>query len=277
MTNVIMKHPVYLLMLLLLFPGRGVEAAAQCRMTNTAFKSGEHLSYNLYFNWKFVWVKVGTASMYVADSRYDGHPAYKSGLTTRGNKKADKMFVLRDTLLCYTTKDLVPLYYRKGAEEGKRYRVDEIRYSYSGGKCRVSQSRRHTDGRIDKRRFASDECVYDMMSIFLRARSFNTEGWKAGHTVRFPIADGDGTNPAMLKYRGKKKIKADNGVKYRCLELSYVETDKGKNKEIARFFVTDDTNHIPVRLDMFLKFGSAKAFLTSMKGLKNRVAAQDTQ
>ena len=40
-----------------------------------------------------------------------------------------------------------------------------------------------------------------------------------------------------------------------------------------RFYVTDDQNHIPVRLDMFLKFGSAKAFLTSIKGNRNPITA----
>ena len=29
-------------------------AMAQCPLTNTAFNSGETLTYNLYFNWKFV-------------------------------------------------------------------------------------------------------------------------------------------------------------------------------------------------------------------------------
>ena len=37
-------------------------AAAQCTFRNTAFQSGEFLTYNLYYNWKFVWVKAGTAS-----------------------------------------------------------------------------------------------------------------------------------------------------------------------------------------------------------------------
>ena len=34
-----------------------IAASAQCSFRNTAFKSGEFLSYNLYYNWKFVWVK----------------------------------------------------------------------------------------------------------------------------------------------------------------------------------------------------------------------------
>ena len=91
--------------------------------------------------------------------------------------------------------------------------------------------------------------------------------------VDFPIADGNGLNPAKLKFMGRKTVKADNGVKYRCLELSYTEKDKGEWREIARFFVTDDANHIPVRLDMFLKFGSAKAFLTNMRGTRNKITS----
>ena len=92
--------------------------------------------------------------------------------------------------------------------------------------------------------------------------------------VDFQIADGNGLAPAKIKLLGTKNIKADNGVKYRCLELSYTEKEKKGWREIARFFVTDDSNHVPIRLDMFLKFGSAKAFLTSMKGVKNPVKSQ---
>ena len=36
---------------------------AQCEATNEAFKSGEHVMYDLYFNWKFVWIKAGLASL----------------------------------------------------------------------------------------------------------------------------------------------------------------------------------------------------------------------
>ena len=67
---------------------------------------------------------------------------------------------------------------------------------------------------------------------------------------------------------------ADNGHKYRCLQLSYIERENHKEKEIVRFFVTDDENHVPVRLDMFLKFGSAKAFLVGAKGVKGKMTSQ---
>lgn len=248
-------------------------ASAQCTFRNTAFKSGEYLTYNLYYNWQFVWVKAGTASMSTVQSRYKGHSAYRASLVTRGNNRVDKMFVLRDTLLCYSSLDMAPLYFRKGAREGKRYYVDEIFYSYPNGNCHVNLHALKASGENKYSKKTFDNCVYDMLNIFLRARSFDPEGWKKGHVVNFPIVDGDGSSPAQLRYRGKVVIKADNNHKYRCLQLSYMELDDGKYKRVVDFYITDDKNHIPVRLDMFLKFGSAKAFLVGLKGERNPITS----
>jgi hypothetical protein len=120
-------------------------ASAQCGIENKAFKSGEFLVYDLYFNWKFVWVKVGSASMSTMESRYAGKKVFRSSLTTRGNNKLDGIFVMRDTLLSYCdAATLAPVYFRKGALEGKRYYVDELWYSYPGNNCRLKMHRYRT-------------------------------------------------------------------------------------------------------------------------------------
>ena len=77
------------ILLIGLFTLLPVASQAQCTFRNTAFKGGEFLSYNLYYNWKFVWVKAGTASMYTVQSKYKGVDAYRASLTTRGNKDVD--------------------------------------------------------------------------------------------------------------------------------------------------------------------------------------------
>lgn len=66
----------------------------------------------------------------------------------------------------------------------------------------------------------------------------------------------------------------NTNVKYRCLVFSFVEKEKGKEKEIVTFYITDDKNHIPVRLDMNLNFGYAKAFLKGASGLRNPQTAK---
>ena len=264
-----MKTKHFLLVVALLLAGLQT-TTAQCKYRNTAVKPGEFLSYNLYFNWQFVWVKAGTASMSVVKSNYKGQPALRMALITRTSETLDKMFVMRDTLLCYNTLDLEPLYYRKGAREGKRYTVDEAFYAYHNNKQHIKLHRQKNSGEHVWKEFNRTACAYDMMSIFLRARSFKPEHWKKGNRINIPITDGAKIINATLEYKGKTTVKGDNGVKYRCLQLSYIEKDENKNKEkeIVRFYVTDDAHHIPVRLDMFLKLGVAKAFLSGTKGVK---------
>ena len=241
---------------------------AQCATENLAMKAGESLTYDLHFNWKFVWVKAGTAHMKTTSTTYNSKPALRTFLQTKGSKRADFFFTMRDTLGAIMSEDLVPYYFRKGAEEGKRYTLDEIKFSYSDGASHIKQSRyrrgkepvfsEHTDSR----------CIYDMLSLLARARSFDVSHLEVGQKLIFPMATGTEVENQTLIYRGKENFKADNGTVYRCLVFSLVEYkgDKKKEKEVITFYVTDDANHLPVRLDMYLNFGSAKAFLTHVSG-----------
>ena len=248
---------------------------AQCGITNTAFKSGEELTYDLYFNWKFIWMKVGMAQMDTKQTTFEGKEAWKSYLITRGNSKLDKYFVMRDTLLSYCNPDLSPLYFRKGAEEGSRYYVDEIWYNYPNGNCQLKKHRIDADGEQHWKTTTYASCIYDMMSIFLRARNFDASKMKKGQVIPMPISDARHLTNSWLEYRGKENFKMNESKeKFRCLVFSFYEREDGKSHELVRFFITDDQNHIPVRLDMFLSFGSAKAFLKSYKGVRSQMTSR---
>ena len=250
-------------------------ASAQCGTENIAFKSGEELNYELYFNWKFIWMKGGTAEMDTKMAKFEAKDAWKSYLITRGNEKLDKFFVMRDTLISYCDTDLSPLYFRKGAHEGDRYYVDEIWYSYPHGNCQLKKHRIDADGTEHWKTSTYKSCLYDMMSIFLRARNFDCSKMKNNQTIPMPVSDASRLNNSWLEFRGRENYKmSDTKEKYRCVVFSFYERDNGKTKELLRFWVTDDDNHIPVRLDMFLSFGSAKAFLRSYKGIRSPMTAK---
>ena len=245
-------------------------AQAQCGSNNSAFKDGEQLHFDLYFNWAFVWVKVGTAQWDIKQTTYAGKPAYRTHLITSTNKRADKFFVMRDTLTSYTDLQLVPLAFQKYAHEGDYYRVDKVDYSYPAGKCAVRMTV-NKNFRGEQTKTASyTECVYDMVSMMQRARSYDVSNWKPGQRQYFLIADGSDTSRQSIVYRGKENVKLDKtGETYRCLVFSFMETEKGKEKEIVKFFISDDANHLPVRLDMNLKFGTAKAFLNKAANVRH--------
>lgn len=244
-----------------------LSSTAQCERENEAFKHGEVLNYDLYYNWKFVWVKAGSAQMDITQTRYHGKSSFKANLITRGSKQADKIFIFRDTLVSYCTDKLVPLYYKKAAREGKRYYIDEVWYTYPEGKNVINNRHVSSKGVVSKEQLSSNSCIYDMVSMLLQARSFDASKYKVGYKIKFPMTEGSKIVNETVIYRGKKVIEVNDKKKYNTLVFSFVEYDKkNKEKEVITFYITDDKNHIPIRLDMFLSFGSAKVILNQIKG-----------
>lgn len=258
----------FTLLLLILMP---VYTFAQCPQTNKAFKAGEHLEYNLYFNWKFVWIKCGTATYDMRRSTYRGNSSLYNYLLFKTNPKFDRFFCLRDTLKCHMTDELIPEYFFKASLEGSRHRIEEVWYSYPDGKSHVKIRYVDPDGKqkitYDTR---SNGCTYDMMSMMAVARSWSSASIKVGQKMHFPMTASDRVQNVVVVYNGRKKEKMDDGHTYNCLVFSVLDwDDKKSDKEILRFFFTDDDNHVPLRIDFYLKFGTAKAFITKSTGLRN--------
>ena len=246
---------------------------AQCAMENKAFSAGERVTYDLFFNWKFIWLKAGTATLSTTGIVYQDEPCYNMELMAISSKRVDFFFKMRDTLTSVITEQLVPKRYRKGALEGKYYSVDEAWFSYKDGMSIVEQKRTYKDGSIVETRDSSYQCIFDMLSFLAQARSFDISQYNVGEEIHFSMVTGRKVANESLVYQGKENIKSDDGTMYRCLVFTFVEygevtegAEKNQGKEVVKFFITDDENHIPVRMDFFLNFGSAKAFLKNIVG-----------
>lgn len=238
---------------------------SQANALSRAFNDREVITYQLYFNWKFVWIKAGTATMTTQPSTYKGKNVFRTSLVTQTSRKIDRFFVMRDTITSFCDLDLSPLYYRKGAREGKRYYVDEVWYTNSGNKTLATMRHLAADGEVTAEKHTYDRNVSDMINSFMRIRSMDVSSWTKGHSETVYIAGGSKLTTARLVFNGRKTVKGDDNKKYPCLVISYNEKENGKWKEIVKFYVTDDYRHIPIRLDLNLRFGTAKAFVTSIK------------
>ena len=244
---------------------------AQCSAENTAFLSGEQISYDLMFNWKFIWIKVGYAELTTDKAVYEGKDGYCFRLKSHTSKRADFFFKMRDTLTCHVTDRLEPQYFCKAAEEGKRHTRDEAWFSYRDGVSHVKQRRtfyKPADRQPQEMEYEDSRCIFDMLSILGQARSWNPDDYKVGDKIHFPMATGRRVEQQTLIYRGIENVESKDGNTYRCLVFSFVEYvgEKKEEKEVITFFISDDDNHLPIRLDMYLSFGSAKAFLTGVRG-----------
>jgi hypothetical protein len=129
----IMKKLIKIYMLLgfaMFFALQTTEAQNPIIKNVPAFKAGETLKCNLYFNWKFVWVRAGDASLIIRDTVFNGKKAMAMSLLSSTNSRADKFFKMRDTLTTVFTHDMRPIYYRKASFEGKRYYLNQAWYDY---------------------------------------------------------------------------------------------------------------------------------------------------
>ena len=114
-----MKLKKFILAVVMMLAAYSVNA--QCSFRNTAFKSGEFLSYNLYYNWKFVWVKVGTASMYTVQSRYNGK--WDTGDFEK-NIQPEEVYYFSEKLECRAKWDLTETWNPKAKELYKQKPAD---------------------------------------------------------------------------------------------------------------------------------------------------------
>ncbi len=245
--------------------------------TNTAFRNGETAQYDLYYNWKFMWVKAGTGTMSATTSYYHGTPAYRIRILSRGSSQADRFFILRDTLTSYMTYDLQPLFYTKTDLEQDRYRVRKVWFKYDSNKVTLKQQYIHSSGTSTWKTEESNQSVYDMASLLMRARALDASQLQPGHTITFHMTDGDGMVTHSLVYRGKEKIKTKNGFgTFRCLKVSFMQYDSEnkQEKEVGTFYVSDDDNHLPIACFLYLKFGTARIYLSGYKNLKNPLTSR---
>ena len=261
---------------LILSTAIGLRAQSQCAVDNKYFQAGEQLTYDLYWKKGFVNMKAGQSSLNTVSQKYNGQDVYKTTLTAKSSGMVDKVFFINDTLSAYYTKQIVPLAFYKNAEEGKNHTIENMTYSYGGGKVNVHTKRvRDGEQKFDEK-ISVNSCVYDMVSVVLYARTLDYSTMKKGDEKRVDFISGKKKSYMIIEHGGIEEVKANDEKTYSCIKLILsIQTEAFENKEESmKVYITNDNNRLPVRLDTKLNFGSTRAMLKSYKGNKHPVSSK---
>lgn len=247
------------------------DLSAQCKIKNDYFQAGEEMTYDLYAKFGPIHTKAGKSILSTTADKYNNTNVYKISLIAESTGNVQKLFTLNDTLISYMTKELVPLAYVKNAHEGKDNVHETVNYTYSaGGKIDINV-KRHKNGE-DKfdNNLTSNNCIYDMASVVMYARTLDYSKMKKGDDVDVEFMSGRKKVKMVIEHDGIENIKANNKVNYECIKLVLsISDDAFTNKQEAmRVYITNDKNRMPVRLDSQLKIGSTRAILKAYKGNK---------
>lgn len=247
------------------------DLSAQCKIKNDYFQAGEEMTYDLYAKFGPIHTKAGKSILSTTADKYNNTNVYKISLIAESTGNVQKLFTMNDTLISYMTKELVPLAYEKNAHEGKDNVHETVNYTYSaGGKIDINV-KRHKNGE-DKfdNNLTSNNCIYDMASVVMYARTLDYSKMKKGDDVDVEFMSGRKKVKMVIEHDGIENIKANNKVNYECIKLVLsISDDAFTNKQEAmRVYITNDKNRMPVRLDSQLKIGSTRAILKAYKGNK---------
>lgn len=244
---------------------------SQCKLDNPYFGAGETISYDMYYKYGMIFTKAENSTLSVTEGSYQGQDGYKMSLQAKSSGAVKTFFTLSDTLISYTTKDIVPLAYNKNAHEGKDYTIEKATYSYSGKGVSIHNINKR-NGRLRYDTIVvSPTCAYDMLSIIFYARTLNYDQMKKGDKVTVSFLAGRRMKQMEIEYQGIDKVKANNDQRYNCIKLVLNINDPAfdDKDESMKVFLTNDYNRVPVRIDSKLKVGSTRVVMKSYQGLRN--------
>ena len=243
------------------------------RMTHAqtlSFQANEEVDYELYYKWGLVFSKAGSATFKVAESHFEGEPAWHYSLLFRSAGIVEKLYRMRDTMECYYSKVPQLLYSSKHSDEGDYYSVDELRFRYEPANQVAIASRRYTLKRVKiDTLLVAEAPVSDMLGGTLYLRALTEGELRSGSDFPLTVAIGRDLVTMRFRYSGQRIVE-HKGVKYRTRHFYMDIEDEAfeEPKAAAEVWIGDDANHIPVKVRAKLKLGAVEAYFKEGRNLR---------
>lgn len=234
------------------------------------FQANEEVDYELYYKWGLVFSKAGQATFKVAESHFEGEPAWHYSLLFRSAGIVEKLYRMCDTMDCYYSKVPRLLYSSKHSDEGDYYSVDELWFRYEPANQVAIASRRYTLKRIKiDTLMVAEAPVSDMLGGTLYLRALAAGRLQAGADFPLTVAIGRDLVTMHFRYSGQRIVE-HKGVKYRTRHFYIDIEDEAfeQPKAAAEVWMGDDANHIPVKVRAKLKLGAVEAYFKEGRNLR---------
>jgi hypothetical protein len=250
-----------LLILLLILPGTVSLSAGDdfCGLRNSAFQDGESVSYNVFYSVIGLYVNAGTANFSVGAEKMINRPVYHVVGTGTSNSNYDWIFKVRDRYESFIdTATLQPLKFIRQVDEGG-YKINE----------NVTFNKDVNMAITTKGVVKVPACVQDVLSSIYYARNIDFGKYQTDDKIPFTMFLDNEVYNLYIKYLGREVIKTRygtfNAIKFRPLLVKGTIFSGGEKMTV---WVTDDANHIPLRIESPIVVGSIKVDMMGYKNLR---------
>jgi hypothetical protein len=235
-----------------------------CGLKNISFQEGEKLSFKVYYNMGALWVGAGEASFTVTGEQLNGRKVYHVVGDGKTLKSYEWFYKVRDRYETFIDAEtMLPAKFVRNVNEGGYKIYNNVTFNQSIGQA-VST----------KGVYKVPTCIQDVLSAIYYARNIDYNKYKPGDKIPFSMFLDDEVYNLYITYLGKEKITTKYGT-FNAIKITplLIEGTIFKGGDKMMVWVTDDNNHLPVRVDSPILVGSIKVDLIGYEKLRNPLSS----
>lgn len=230
-----------------------------CGLKNTSFLPGEVVTMKVYYNTMGMYIAAGEATFSINEEKFNGKQTYHCVGEGKSYSFFDNFFKVRDRYETYIdTATMLPVKFIRNVSEGGYKIYNNVTFNHTAGTA-VS-----TNGV-----FKIPGCIQDVVSSMYYARSIDFNKYKPNDKIPFDMFLDDEVNHLYLRYVGKETVKTRYGkfhaIKFKPLLIKGTMFEGGEKMSV---WVSDDPNHIVLRLESPISVGTIKVDMMGYKNLR---------
>lgn len=230
-----------------------------CGIRNTAFTSNESISYSIYYSVIGLYFNAGTATFTTTLEKLNNKPVYHAVGEGHTNSKYDWIFKVRDRYeTFFDTANLQPVKFIRNVDEGGYKKTENVTFNQQNNTATTT-----------KGTYKIPNCVQDVLSAVYYARNINFNKYKVEDKIPFSMFLDNEIYNLYIRYLGKETIKTRYGkfraIKFKPLLVKGTIFQGGENMTV---WVSDDGNHIPLRIESPITVGSIKVDMMEYRNLR---------
>ncbi len=227
-----------------------------------AFQIGEKLKYTARYG--FIHAAEVTFEVQESKKEISGKKPLHFVASGRTTPSFDWFLKVRHRYDSYVDQSqLLPMQFTESVREGKYKRDSYANFDQKGNKIIAT-----------KGTFTSPDVTFDILSMYYFARCLDLKNVKVGEIIKMKYFLDDGIYPLDIEYLGKETISTESG-KFECIKFSPALQPGRVFRKDSRMYmwITNDTNRIPVKVEVEILIGSLVLELEKYDGLKNPITS----
>lgn len=230
-----------------------------CNLNNTAFYAGEKISYTIYYNVIGLYVNAGKTDFTIQSTTWNDNDAFIFTALGKSNIKYDWIFKVRDKYESVVdAKTLLPYQFSRQINEGSFHKKELVKFNQKAKTATTAEDV-----------FKVTECTYDVVSAIYAARNYNFSTALINDKINLNFFLDKTLYPSYFKFLGREIITTKYG-KFKVIKLAplLLKGSMFEGGEKMTIWVSDDDNHIPLRIETPIIVGSIKVDLVGYENIR---------